>query len=505
MRFSAIVSTTLVGLSASMSTGPTYTEPKNLIFAVTDGMGGTYIQLARAYKGFKEFGETAKDAYSKVEFSIDPYIIGTHRTRSSDSFVTDSAAGAVVFASGERTNNNWIGVRPDGTNLGSIFGAAKHQKDAKVGVTVKSTVTHATPAAFYGNVKHRKSEYRVADQALNFELDVIMGGGKAKFTDRPEEYYTQCDVLYPQSDLLAEFEDLDYDIVYTKQEMEALDPSSGNRVLGLFADSGLYYAVDNDPSNGTEPTLLDMTQHGLKTISEMAKKDDVPFFYHIEASIIDWAGHSNDGAGVAAEVIEWDSVWEHLMAYVDANPDTVLIATSDHETGGLGLGKNGEYWFDPEPLTKQTLSIDSMRKIVLAHTYELDPPSREEVLELGHSLTENYFAIERKNLTEAENDCLYEGLKGQDYNEIQAGLSCVISGRANIGWSTSGHTGSDINIFAYPPRHPVFDPIRGTVNNYEIGLWAAEAFGLDLSIETERVKDIPHGPADDSDENKFEC
>ena len=57
----------------------------------------------------------------------------------------------------------------------------------------------------------------------------------------------------------------------------------------------------------------------------------------IESAIIDGYGHNNDSEGMIEEMKEVDRTLQQLIAYVNQNPETLLVVTADHETGGLTL------------------------------------------------------------------------------------------------------------------------------------------------------------------------
>jgi alkaline phosphatase len=47
----------------------------------------------------------------------------------------------------------------------------------------------------------------------------------------------------------------------------------------------------------------------------------------------------NDPATHVHEILEYQQTAELVKAFVRNNPDTVMISTSDHETGGLTVGR----------------------------------------------------------------------------------------------------------------------------------------------------------------------
>lgn len=60
----------------------------------------------------------------------------------------------------------------------------------------------------------------------------------------------------------------------------------------------------------------------------------------IESAIIDGYGHNNDSEGMVEEMKEFNGLLKALVAYVNAHPETLLVVTADHETGGTGVGYN---------------------------------------------------------------------------------------------------------------------------------------------------------------------
>lgn len=57
----------------------------------------------------------------------------------------------------------------------------------------------------------------------------------------------------------------------------------------------------------------------------------------IEAANIDSGGHSNSTSMIVSEMLDFDEVIGKVVQYVDDNPNTLLIITADHETGGVSI------------------------------------------------------------------------------------------------------------------------------------------------------------------------
>lgn len=56
----------------------------------------------------------------------------------------------------------------------------------------------------------------------------------------------------------------------------------------------------------------------------------------IESAIIDGYGHNNDSDGMIVEMHEFNRTLCQMIEYVNTHPETLLVVTADHETGGPG-------------------------------------------------------------------------------------------------------------------------------------------------------------------------
>ncbi|GME81421.1 unnamed protein product [Ambrosiozyma monospora] len=144
---------------------------------VTDGTGPASINMARSFRQHRDGLH-----YSDV-LELDKYLIGSSRTRSNSSLVTDSAAGATVFSCGLKTYNGAIAVDPFRQPCGTILEALK-LKNYKTGLVVTTSLTDATPAAFNSHVDYRYMQSLIASQQLGFNntlglvTDLMIGGGR---------------------------------------------------------------------------------------------------------------------------------------------------------------------------------------------------------------------------------------------------------------------------------------------------------------------------------------
>jgi len=312
-------------------------EARNVIFMVPDGMGISYVTATRIFKNGPD-GE-------RLQLEVLPHI-GYQSTHSKNGTITDSAAAASAWATGEKYNNGEIschdndvdGACDSGTTIPTLLDVAKSMGKA-TGLVVTSDVTHATPAAFGSHVHHRKCEEEIARQYIERKIDVVFGGGIGKnrgaclLGESAENY---LDVL------LSEAVATGYTVVENRGDMDEALSAGVKKMLGLFHPGGKTKELFRvDPTVAypeTEPTLSEMTEAAL----DILEKDEDGFFCLIEGSQIDWAGHANDTGYLLGEMLAFDEAVRIVHEWVAADPlrrlNTLIVVVADHETGGMMIG-----------------------------------------------------------------------------------------------------------------------------------------------------------------------
>eukprot|EP00002_Diphylleia_rotans_P002513 TRINITY_DN1158_c0_g1_i2.p1 TRINITY_DN1158_c0_g1~~TRINITY_DN1158_c0_g1_i2.p1 ORF type:complete len:313 (-),score=60.96 TRINITY_DN1158_c0_g1_i2:56-994(-) len=236
--------TTIIVVSVESSDSSSK-APKNLIMMVPDGFGPASVTYGRLRS--KELNR---------EFVLDSIMVGTSRTYSSNSLVTDSAAGATAFSCGLKSYNYAIGVDPNGVPCPTILEAAQ-SKGMKVGLVVTSRITHATPAAFSSHVANRNSEEDIAEQQVAHKIDVMLGGGGM---------FYKANLRSDGKDMIQEAKDTyGAQFVDNAADMKKLEKTP---VLGLFDDDHISYDIDR---TAEQPSLLDMVDKVLKYPPRLCK------------------------------------------------------------------------------------------------------------------------------------------------------------------------------------------------------------------------------------------
>jgi alkaline phosphatase len=284
-------------------------EARNVILVNGDGMSAAHREAARLeQQGFD--GELAMDVLPVSGLQ-------TTAPRDPDATVTDSAAAATAWATGQKTRNGSISVDVDGEWLTPLGREAKAAGLA-TGLVTTAEVTDASPAAFFSNVADRDQEAEIAAQYLQDDgPSVILGGG--------------ADVW--DADLLAQAEDAGFSPVTDPADLDA----GGDRLFGLFAGGKTYQVSEGEEGDGVgygaTVDLAALTTTALDVVS----RDEDGFFLIVEEEGVDTLSHDNDGAGMLAAMRSLDAAVRVALEYVTENPDTLLIVTGDHDAGGLTI------------------------------------------------------------------------------------------------------------------------------------------------------------------------
>ncbi|HKL89132.1 MAG TPA: alkaline phosphatase, partial [Salinibacter sp.] len=325
---------------------PAEEGPENVILLIPDGFGPASVTMARDYLRWRD---------GTTELPYDSLHVGSARTFSSDSRITDSAAGGTALATGVKTYNGAISVDTSKRPVGTLLEGAE-QRGMATGLVVTSRLTHATPAVFSAHVPDRDQENEIALQQLNQNIEVLLGGGKRHFLPESASDSERND----ERNLLNEADQDGHQVVETT---EGLSQAGNDPLLGLFSDGHMSYEIDR-PSD--EPSLAQMTDAAIDVLSEQGDG----YFLMVEGSRIDHAGHGNDAAAHLHDILAFNDAVETALDAAQ-NSNTLVVVVSDHETGGLTLGRNrngeGIYSWHPDELADVAASsaaiADSIRSI----------------------------------------------------------------------------------------------------------------------------------------------
>ena len=196
----------------------------------------------------------------------------------------------------------------------------------------------------------------------------------------------------------------------------------------------------------------------------------------VEGSRIDHAGHGNDAAAHVRDVLAYDAAVRALLDWARRDGNTLVVSTADHETGGLALGRDNVYAWDPAPLLAATMS-----------TERLDARLAEPGADVPALLRE---ALGADSLTADE------AARFSAPDDPAAEFREAVDRRAGVAWTTGGHTAVDVGLYASGPGADLF---RGHMTNDAVGRATFAALGLALPSEAQAADRAADVRADGAD------
>lgn len=283
--------------------------PRNLIIFVADGLGFAHLSASRAVLHGID-GPAVWDRFTAT---------GWQRTHPVEGFLTDSAAAATALATGQPTYPGGIAVDAEGQTLETLFERAT-ELGYRTGVVTDSYVWEATPAAFVAHAPRRgnASAESILQQLGDSSLEVLAGeledvgeGSVPGWAASVELLSERFEVLGPES---------------SAELLEALE-SSTSPTAAIFEEDQLGDLESN-------PTLPALVRATLRRLSST----DQPFLLLVESEEPDSASHDADLDRLLRGMQAIEASLEILLDFAAEDQETLLVLTSDHETGGLVLG-----------------------------------------------------------------------------------------------------------------------------------------------------------------------
>ncbi len=275
-------------------------EYKNVILLIGDGMGKNHMKAGEAVYG-KDFEMRTRAVMAGEAMTFSRALTGP----------TDSAASATALSTGVKVDNGEI-ARHKGENIKSNMELAVENGMA-TGVIAAEGVKGATPAGFSAHADDRNDLDDILATQLTSKIDLFMGGAKEYYDEHAEK-----------------IENAGYKYFTDMNDFD----NSADKLWGVFEE----LPTDSEKSNSTAPTLAQISVAAIEYLDE--KSGDNGFFLMIEESYIDKMSHNNDMDEMLAHMLAYNDTVNAVLDIAEEIGDTLVIATADHETGGLEY--NGE-------------------------------------------------------------------------------------------------------------------------------------------------------------------
>lgn len=323
--------------------------PKNTVLVIVDGMGFEHVLAARIYNGQRPLNYERFTCTSKVSTCPFEGADENGQCIANSKHITDSAAAATAIATGIKVSNGSIsrGLPRYHGDLETIV-EYKKRLSQSTGVVATKLFTDATPAAFVSHADGRdNTEEILRDMFYGSKPNLVLGADT------------------PQHRQIAQASKTPYRMVHSADELKNLATSisrgsscSGPDCPYVYGGFGQYDMIPGVYENKSglpleiTPTQT-FTKQGLPHLSEMTdaalkilSKNDRGFFLMVESSMPDMISHYNSQIDantkspkaievLIREMMELEKTIQVIENFVKHNPDTLVVLTADHETGGL--------------------------------------------------------------------------------------------------------------------------------------------------------------------------
>jgi alkaline phosphatase len=342
-------------------------HPKNVIFLLGDGMGTQEITAARYYNGVDNPLNVDRMPFTGFDttWSVKP---GAGPTYLPD-YDPDSASTGTAWATGQKTIDERISQGPStdisvpGKNMKTILEWAQ-QEGKKVGDVSTAEITDATPAVLASHISLRGCQGpanmaacpletkgagglgSIAEQEVDHKVDVLLGGGRARFTAKIGSG------PYTGKSVVEQAQALGYRYVTDADGLSSV--GSGKPVLGLFNDSNMSLEWTGPAASlgkgnapvpctegqrpGNEPSLAAMTRRAIDLLDD--RKNRNGFFLQVEGASIDKQDHATNACGQIGETIAFDRAIGVALDYQEDHPETLVVVTADHSHTSQIVGED---------------------------------------------------------------------------------------------------------------------------------------------------------------------
>ena len=184
---------------------------------------------------------------------------------------------------------------------------------------------------------------------------------------------------------------------------------------------------------------------------------------------MDHAGHVNDPAAILHEFLEFDRCIPIALEYLKKEPNTLLIITTDHGTGGCQLNGLGDDYVDSGPALKRineaTASFDALEA---------------EFRASGRFGQERFIEATGMVPTRAQSEALQAVLEDENVKYFSSAMTDIMSEaimeKTGVGWTSNNHTAEHVDLFALGPGSERLAPF---IKNNELFGIMMQALGAD--------------------------
>ena len=264
----------------------------------------------------------------------------------SDALAGTSNGGATVHAYGVKVAARSFGLDGETPIVAASGKPASIVQEAlasgrATGLVQTGHIAEPGTAAFIASVKKRSQYTEIARQVVQSGVPVILGGGEAMLLPKGVAGRHGDGMREDGLDLIQWAKGSGYTVVYTRQELAALDLSKVDKLLGLFARWNTF-SDKTEEENAREglghylssaPTVAEMSSAALQILS----RSQDGFLLVVEEEGTDNMANNNNASGTLEALRRADEAVGVLHRHVKDNPNTLLLMAADSDAGGMQL------------------------------------------------------------------------------------------------------------------------------------------------------------------------
>lgn len=349
----------LEALDYAINTPGFFKPAKNIIFLVGDGMGIDPVTASENWAGELIMNNLPAQAASMTKSytsasssnwtpNFDEVFSPTY-----DLTITDSGAGGTAIATGYKTYYYSICSGMDGTALKTLSDVAR-ETGRKVGCVTNGWISDATPADFISAHSWMRGvddneqaieiikQKKLQEQMFDLVPDVLIGYAES---DELIGQMFQTKAAFASENNMSYYENWN-DFINTDDEHAILATQSA---WGYDADNDAISAIGSGSEEAkvtemvkTLPNMCQSVAGTLQRLQRLSEKDGNGFFVMFEDGEIDADGHSNIFMDQITEIQNLDESVAIAVKFALENPDTIVLISADHDTGGMTLKEGWE-------------------------------------------------------------------------------------------------------------------------------------------------------------------
>ena len=309
----------------------------NVIFVHPDGMSLSHWDAIRLYH---------KGLNKKLHYDSLPHA-AIYRGTIRGQVTATSNAGGTIHAYGIKTGKDSFGMDQKKKILSlsqkpySLLIEAK-KKGLATALCQSGSIVEPGTAAFVAQVSSRKSDDEIARQVIESGVDLIFAGGEKFLLPQEVKGRFGRGVRKDNLNLISTAKKMGYTVIYDLKDFDRY--LNDKKILGIFSHDHTFNSLPEEEIRKKRlpyysrraPTIAQMTQSALRFLENKKKK----FFIVVEEEGTDNFPNLKNVNGFLEAGKRADDTLGVTQDFLKKNPQTLLVTTSDSNSGGLIISEN---------------------------------------------------------------------------------------------------------------------------------------------------------------------